>query len=347
MLRGFWYPALPSAAIRGRAVRTTTLLGLPLVLGRTTEGQPWALEDACPHRGMPLSAGTFDGREVECCYHGWRFEPVSGQCRTIPSLAAGARLRVDRLFARALPAAEADGSVWVHVPEPEAGDEARPPVPRLPVFGRRYRITHLSVDIPCGVDHGVIGLIDPAHGPFVHASWFWRRRDSIHEKARVIEPIEEGFRIQGHAPSANSAPYKLLKVYRQPVVTTIEFTLPSTRIETIRCGAYWFSSRAVVTPVRTGESRIDFCAAWNVFRSVPFFVSIFRAFAKVFLGQDRDVIVRQAVGLRHAPHMTLIDDADRPAKWYFELKAALLEARRTGGPMKHPIPEPVTLRWRS
>ena len=26
----------------------------------------------------------------------------------------------------------------------------------------------------CGLDHSVIGLIDPAHVPFVHQSWFFR-----------------------------------------------------------------------------------------------------------------------------------------------------------------------------
>jgi phenylpropionate dioxygenase-like ring-hydroxylating dioxygenase large terminal subunit len=345
MLRGFWYPALLSAHVRGRAVRQTRLLGVPLVLGRTTEGQVWALEDACPHRGIPLSEGTFDGREVECCYHGWRFEPVSGQCRAIPSLTSASRLKLDRISARAHPAVEADGYVWVYMPDVRG--DTPPPVPRLPVFGDRYRITHLSTDMPCSVDHGIIGLMDPAHGPFVHASWFWRRRDSIHEKEKVFEPIENGFRIRSHAPSANSAPYKLLRVYDQPVVTTIDFTLPNIRVETIRCGPWWFTSRAIVTPVRAGESRIDFSAAWNIFPSVPLVVSIFRAFAKVFLRQDRDTMAKQAVGLRHAPAMMLIDDADRPAKWYFQLKAALLESRRTGAPMKHPIGEPVTLRWRS
>jgi hypothetical protein len=43
----------------------------------------------------------------------------------------------------------------------------------------------------------------------------------------------------------------------------------------------------------------------------------------------------------------LIDDADRPAKWYFQLKAAYLESKRTGAPMSHPLAGPVTLRWRS
>jgi hypothetical protein len=55
----------------------------------------------------------------------------------------------------------------------------------------------------------------------------------------------------------------------------------------------------------------------------------------------------QSQGLKHNPHLMLIDDADRPAKWYFELKAAYLEAKRSGRAMKHPIPEAVTLKWRS
>ena len=48
----------------------------------------------------------------------------------------------------------------------------------------------------------------------------------------------------------------------------------------------------------------------------------------------------QAEGLKHNPHLMLIDDADRPAKWYFQLKAAHLEAKRTGTEMKHPMPGP-------
>jgi len=55
----------------------------------------------------------------------------------------------------------------------------------------------------------------------------------------------------------------------------------------------------------------------------------------------------QRQGLLNNPHLMLIDDADRPAKWYFGLKSALLEARRSGGEMKHPLTGPVVLKWRS
>ena len=57
------------------------------------------------------------------------------------------------------------------------------------------------------------------------------RGRSLHEKTKKFEPIPEGFRMSAHAPSGNSAPYKLLGVYGQPVETTIDFVLPNRRTE--------------------------------------------------------------------------------------------------------------------
>lgn len=58
-------------------------------------------------------------------------------------------------------------------------------------------------------------------------------------------------------------------------------------------------------------------------------------------------MVKQAEGLKHNPPLMLIDDADRPAKWYFALKAAYIKSKQTGQPMVHPIEGPIALRWRS
>ena len=219
-----------------------------------------------------------------------------------------------------------------------------PAAPKLVTFGERYKSTRLACDLPSNVDQGIIGLMDPAHGPFVHQSWFWRSKKSIHEKAKQFEPIPFGFRMSTHSPSSNSAPYQLLKkMTGAPVTTTIDFVLPNMRTEEIRSGKLWFSSLTTVTPVRRDWSRIDFLAAWNV----PLPVTIFRAFAKTFLKQDQETMIQQAEGLQHNPRLMLIDDADRPAKWYFALKANLIESRRAGTKMVHPMDGPVTLRWRS
>jgi len=347
MLLGFWYPALRSHRVRGRGLSRALLLGVPLVIGRDARGRSFALRDSCPHRAMPLSYGRFDGETLECSYHGWRFGVETGQCREIPSLTADSKLKVERIYAATYPCQEQDGYVWVYLSDPAQPDLPVPPAPRLPVFSEGYRTAHLEAELPGNVDHGVIGLMDPAHGPFVHQSWWWRSRKSIQEKEKTFEPIPNGFRIRAHAPSPNSAPYKLLRVYGEPITTQIDFVLPNMRFEQIRCGPYWFSSRATVTPITAERTRIDFVAAWNIFPWVPFIVPLFRFFARRFLDQDVETMEKQAQGLQCGPGMMLVDDADRPAKWYFQLKAALLEARRAGQPMKHPIEGPVTLRWRS
>ena len=49
-------------------------------------------------------------------------------------------------------------------------------------------------------------------------------------------------------------------------------------------------------------------------------------------------MIEQAEGLRFHPGLMLIDDADKPAKWYFALKQARLK-----GTGEHPMSGPVTL----
>src|SRR3989440_2067422 len=351
----FWYPAARSTAIRRRKLVTAMLLEVPLVLGRTADGHAFAMRDSCPHRGIPLSYGHFYGQTVQCSYHGWRFDACTARCVEIPSLTSQDKLKVDRVFATHFPCEERDGYVWVYMAarqrkttETTAGEhtsEKNSPAPGLPVFSEKYKITHLACELPSHIDHGIIGLMDPAHGPFVHQSWFWRSKHSIHEKQKRFEPIPNGFRMSPHAPSSNSAPYQLLKrVTGEGVTTTIDFVLPNMRLEEIHSGTLWFSSRATVTPVRRDFCRVYFVAWWDLF-FLP--ASVFRIFGKTFLRQDQETMIKQAEGLKHDPKLMLIDDADRPAKWYFALKTNLLESRRTGEPMAHPMSAPVTLHWRS
>ena len=367
---GDWYPAMRAAELRRGKTRTALLLGHPLLLGRKNDGSIFAMRDLCPHRGIPLSAGWFDGEKVTCKYHGWEFEPCSGQCITIPSLTDADTLDATKIYAAAYPCEERDGHAWVYLPQPGAGMRGRasnpthddttvmngapgslqlPPVPEVPKFSAKFRTAHLSADLPCNVDHGIIGLMDPAHGPFVHRSWWWRTGSSIHAKEKLFEPIRDaenhgrnaGFRMASHAPSTNSLPYKLLGAHG-PVTTTIDFVLPNRRYETIRCGDKWFATLTTVTPVTPSTCRIDVCGAWNVLGWFPFLTPVLKFFGGIFVGQDQQTMVEQAAGLRYGPALMLIDDADKPAKWYFALKQARLQGTGT-----HPLDGPVKLHWRS
>ena len=346
MIFGDWYPAVRVGSLGKGETAVTMLLGIPMLLGRKNDGALFAMRDLCPHRGIPLSAGWFDGETVQCKYHGWRFEPCGGQCQEIPSLTSHDGLEPSKIYANAFPVVERDGYAWVYVPPAGAGRvvdlAALPAVPELPKFGARFRSAHLQADLPCNVDHGIIGLMDPAHGPFVHRAWWWRSAASIHEKTKHFEPIPEGFRMSAHTPSSNSAPYKLLG---KPV-TTIDFVLPNRRYETIVAEKNgkrrWFSSLTTVTPVTASTCRIDVIAAWDMAYYVPFVTPIARYFGARFVQQDQQTMIEQARGLRSNPGLMLIDDADKPAKWYFALKQ-----RRLKGEGEHPLAGPVELHWRS
>jgi phenylpropionate dioxygenase-like ring-hydroxylating dioxygenase large terminal subunit len=356
MLFGFWYRAVPSDQLRRDVLHQATLLETPLVLGRDRDGRAFAMRDACPHRGMPLSCGWFDGNQLECSYHGWKFDAHTGQCQLIPSLTSDQKLKTDRIYAGSYACEERDGFVWVFIPEPapsSAGftkrDEPAIPVPRVPTFSDQYKLAYLIADMPTSVDHGIIGLMDPAHGPFVHQPWWWRKRESIHEKTKNYDPIPNGIRMSAHTPSSNTAPNKLLRLYADAdsITTTIDFVLPNLRLETIQAGKYWFSSLTTVTPITRNHCRIEVVAAWNIFRWLPFGATLLKFVFAKFVEQDRRIMELQSEGLKHNPHLMLIDDADRPAKWYFQLKQAYLDSRHLGTEMKHPISGPVTLKWRS
>ena len=77
-----WYPVATSRELRRKPLRRE-LCGRALVLYRDAGGRAVALHDRCPHRSAPLSGGRVVGGEIECPYHGWRFNG-EGPCTLIP-----------------------------------------------------------------------------------------------------------------------------------------------------------------------------------------------------------------------------------------------------------------------
>lgn len=337
-LREMWYFALWGAALRRGRMLAKTVLGEPLLLCRAGDGSVFALRDICPHRGIPLSCGSFDGREVECCYHGWRFDQ-SGQCTAIPSLLPDQEFDIARIRVKRYPAVEVQGNIWVYIGE---APEGAPPVPVLPDIGERGPDLYENVRFPCPIDHAVIGLMDPAHGPFVHRAWWWRSRHSVHEKAKAFAAAPYGFTMLRHAPSTNSNAYRLLGGKPE---TEITFRLPSTRIEHIRAGRHTVVNLTAVTPLGPGESEINHAVYWTMPWLQPL-KPLLRPYVRAFLRQDRDIMVLQQQGLRYDPPLLLVNDADTQAKWYHRLKNEYARARAESRPFVNPVKDRV-LRWRS
>ena len=349
--RGFltdiWYFAVLSAELKpGRLVRHE-ILGEPVLLGRAPSGDLVGLRDICPHRAAPLSAGRFtreaDGRpSVECPYHGWRFT-ADGRCAAIPSLTADQPFEPERIAVRRYPLAESQGLVFIWM-----GAEGRAtadPLPAPPVFpgvvGRAPKLVERCA-LQAHIDHAVVGLMDPAHGPYVHRQWWWRAAGSAHEKTKHFAPSEAGFTMLRHPPSSNSRAYALLG---GSPLTEISFRLPGLRWEHVEVGRRQILALTCLTPVSESETHIT-QVLWSdhpVFAVAGPFIG---AAARRFLRQDADMVNLQNQGLKFDPGLIWIDDADRQARWYQALKREWAQSVREGRPFINPV-TPATLKWTS
>jgi phenylpropionate dioxygenase-like ring-hydroxylating dioxygenase large terminal subunit len=347
-LRNIWYYAIPSQTLAKGKMLAKTLLGEPVVFARNADGSVFALRDVCPHRSMPLSCGSFDGQHVECCYHGWKFDS-KGTCRDIPWLTGHEEIDPTKIKVRTYPVQEIQGNIWIFMAEkPDANPDDfahKPPI--MPGVGAHAKpAIWTKAMFPCHVDHGVIGLMDPAHGPFVHQAWWWRGKKSIHEKVKAFGASPFGFVMKKHRPSSNSFGYKILGGVPH---TEIFFQLPGTRIEHIEIGqgknAHHVINLTCVTPINETETEITHLIYWTqgwLHLITPFF----RPFMEGFIEQDKGVVVKQQMGLRHEKSMLLLKDADTLARWYFQLKQEYVKAVSESRAFNNPVPE-VTLRWRS
>lgn len=60
------------------------------------DGEVFALDDRCPHKGGPLGEGHCESGQVFCPLHGWAFDIKTGACADVPSRPATCvPLRVD------------------------------------------------------------------------------------------------------------------------------------------------------------------------------------------------------------------------------------------------------------
>jgi len=336
-LRDLWYmPALSSSLSKGQ-MRREMLLGEPVLLGRDHNGQLFALRDICPHRGVPLSAGRIKSDQtVECPYHGWRFRK-DGVCGAIPSLVPGQDFDPEKIKVRAYPVMEQDGLIWVYMAaKPGTPPKNQPPRPGV---NHPMRWTETQT-FGCGIDHAVIGLMDPVHAAYVHDHWWWKRTPRLKEKH--YEALPTGFVMTRHKPSKPA--YSILG----DVTTEITFELPSTRFEILEGRLLGMPVKVVgltvCTPREADKTDIIQVFWWPAW--LNFIYPFFWMLGRTFIADDRKIVELQREGLKFNPNLMLIQDSDQPAIWYHRVKKAWAESTENGTEFVNPVQGRV-LRWKS
>ena len=165
-LRNSWYVAAWDHEVASGLV-PVTVLGEKIVLYRKIDGVVAALEDACPHRKLPLSMGRVKGDTVECGYHGLTFD-CTGTCTRVP----GAEKIPHVARVQSYPIEERYGLLWVWMGDADKVDAAL-----------IFDVDHWD-DPAWGINRGesmvldcnyllmTDNLLDPSHVAWVHQSSF-------------------------------------------------------------------------------------------------------------------------------------------------------------------------------
>ena len=198
-LQNAWYVAAQSKTI-GDQLFPITVMGEKLVIFRDSVGKVAALEDACPHRKLPLSMGVRVGDAVQCGYHGLTFD-VSGQCihaptqDTIPSNA----------FVRSYPVVEKYHLIWIWMGQPELADESK--ILQIADYGNpSWGLTEGGVlECKCHYLYLLDNLLDPSHVAWVHQTSF--ASAGTEDVPLVIEDTESGVLVSRWINDIDPPPY--------------------------------------------------------------------------------------------------------------------------------------------
>lgn len=266
------------------------IMGVPIVLFRTRGGVA-ALLDRCPHRNVPLSLGRVDQQQLQCAYHGWRFD-ADGVCQHVPALTEQVALR-----SRNVPcftACEQQGFVWVR----GRGDaDARPYVyPYLD--DRRYTHVQYTYSFAAGVAATAENILDVPHTAYLHRGLFRgrgthrvrvvvRRNEAGVEAEYVGEPRPSG--LIGWLLAPGGGEVRHWDRFVRPSVAQVEYRLGE-RSHVV--------ATTFLTPV--SEARTDAFTWLSLRLPVPGWVlrPAVMPVAKRILRQDADILAAQTQVLR-------------------------------------------------
>jgi phenylpropionate dioxygenase-like ring-hydroxylating dioxygenase large terminal subunit len=165
-LKDSWYVAGWTHEV-GHSLKALKILGEDIVMYRSAGGKVAALEDACPHRKLPLSMGSLVNDRIVCGYHGLTFDQ-RGICVAAPTqgrIPTGATVR-------RYPTKDRYGFVWIWMGDPAMADESTIiDIPQYddPAWGRTKGG---DMPIACNYLYIVDNLLDPAHVAWVHVGSF-------------------------------------------------------------------------------------------------------------------------------------------------------------------------------
>ena len=227
----FWYPVARSRDLKPGKVIAARFAGEPIVLVRPRNAEPFALEDRCAHRQVPLHVGQVADGGIKCGYHGWTYDK-SGQCTSVPYLDM---CTMKPNCVKSYPCREAYGLLFVFPGDPAKAEAT--PFPDIPsASDPAYKTRYLDRRVGCHWSFMHENLMDMNH-QFLHRKLMggiktiflgtrsgdnWIEADYTFKRASGKQPLGEKFML-GKRPDAAPEERDLMTIRTQYPYQTLRF----------------------------------------------------------------------------------------------------------------------------
>ena len=233
------------------------------------------------------------------------------------------------------------GLVWAR--RSQGQSEAVPPLVVDNAGDRDFPMIACSeIAFETDYDQAVLGLVDPAHVPMVHTAWWWRSSERRRVKTKQYDPSPYGFTATAVDAFASAPAYELIGSDRK---VTIEFRLPSTRIERVQGGRIRLLNITTVTPTKPGQVVLR-NVIYSSARPLRWLYPALSALGRAFLEQDAQILRKIDARASTRQAQIFVGPPDQPSAWYFQCKLALARARSDAGGFVNPVKASV-LRWKT
>lgn len=175
MIEDMWYPIVASHQLTRRRPESLRRLGRDLVAWRDRFGRPVIQDARCPHKGANLGIGRMNDGQLECRYHGFRFDE-QGTCVAAPCLGASGHIPKGMQITT-YECREEHGLVWMWYGEPR---ETYPEIICPPeVADTTLLHATTSWERPVHYTRYIESLLEFYHVTYVHRDHWFNRIDYL------------------------------------------------------------------------------------------------------------------------------------------------------------------------
>jgi phenylpropionate dioxygenase-like ring-hydroxylating dioxygenase large terminal subunit len=322
MIPNQWYAVLESAEVPAGKVVGVTRMGEKLVFWRDAEGHVSCLRDACPHRGVALSAGKLLEGTIECPFHGFRYD-ATGHCALVP--ANGRNGPISReMKAFDYPTYEVQGLIFIWWGQP-AGELAPP---------RWFTDMDESFSYATARDpwrthysRAIENQLDVAHVPFIHHNTIGRGMGKLVDGPLIEWLDPDRFRLYTqNREDDGTVPLKPGEMARPDKQFWLEFIFPNLWQNHLGDGSRIF---VAFVPV-DDDNTILYLRFYQKFVRVPVLRDIVNRLAMPFntlvAHQDRRVVETELPKRTSLKMGEKLIQADRPIVEYRKRRQELIGA---------------------